>query len=81
MKRSKGYNGQLTPHQLEIYCRYEKALGKKDWEKDDLKWGKRCKKETSKAVRVVAEVENAIKENRINTTPAAYAESIWKEFE
>jgi len=33
-----------------------------------------------KCERVIAEVESAAREGRIKTTPARYAEQIWKEF-
>lgn len=58
----------------------ESCLGN-EWENDRSKWLKRIKNEYHKAERVIAEVKCAITEKRIKTTPAAYAEQIWKEFE
>ena len=73
------YRGKLKPGQLEVAARFEKALGEQ-WEKDLLKWCKRCRLEPKKSERVVAEVENAAKESRIKTTPAQYAEDTWEKF-
>jgi hypothetical protein len=47
---------------------------------DAGRWIGRIKNEFSKAERVIAEVENAEKENRIDTTPAQFAEDTWKRF-
>jgi hypothetical protein len=74
------YRGRLNPKQLDIASRFEKALGCQ-WERDKMKWLKNCRKETDKAERVVAELENAIKENRIETTPAQFAQNTWEHFQ
>ena len=63
----------------EIAKRIESALGPQ-WVNDAGKWVNRSKEQTNKTERVIAEVENAIKEKRIATTPAQYAEQIWTEF-
>ena len=55
-------------------------LGEQWNDANGRKWLKRCRDERLKAERVVAEVEQASRETRINTTPAQYAEQIWKEF-
>jgi len=57
----------------------EAALGD-GWVNDAGKWVNRIKANARKCERVVAEVENAAKEHRIRTSPAAYAERVWKEF-
>lgn len=66
------------PHR-ELANDYEKALGQQ-WINDAGKWIGRIKREFPKAGRVLNELENAIKEDRVKTTPAQYAEQIWKEF-
>jgi hypothetical protein len=63
----------------EIADRIEAALGEQ-WVNDAGKWINRIKAQPDKCERVVAEVESARKEKRIKTTPAQYAEQIWKEF-
>ncbi len=62
-----------------LAARLENALGQQ-WVNDAGKWVKRLKEKAQKFERVVAEVESAITEKRIKTTPAQYAEQIWKEF-
>lgn len=79
LRPTASYNGHLTPAQLAIATRYCKAFGPQ-WDENHLRWMARCRKESGKAERVIAEVESAIKETRINTTPAQYAEQMWKEF-
>jgi uncharacterized protein YdaU (DUF1376 family) len=74
------FNGRLSPMQAEVAERFIKALGKQWDNGNGCKWMKRCRDYRIKSERVVAEVENAIKEQRISTTPAQYAEQIWKEF-
>lgn len=73
------YRGKLTTEQLNIATKFEKALAEQ-WEKDHLKWMKRCRINSSKADRVANELDLAIRENRISTTPAQFAEQTWKEF-
>lgn len=63
----------------EIADRMEACLNS-EWINDAGKWVNRIKTEKDKSDRVVSEVESAIKENRIKTTAARYAEQIWKEF-
>lgn len=70
---------KLTPRQKECADRIEAALGDQ-WVNDAGKWINRIKAGISKMERVVAEVESAIKEARIKTTAAQYAQSIWEEF-
>jgi uncharacterized protein YdaU (DUF1376 family) len=69
----------LTGENKELADRLEKAVGLQ-WVNDAGKWINRIKSEPSKARRVVAEVESAIVEKRIKTTPAQYAEDCWKKF-
>ena len=63
-----------------LVSRMESCLGNQ-WENDRSKWLKNIKNDPCKSERVIAEVESAAKESRIKTTPAQYAEQIWKEFE
>jgi hypothetical protein len=70
---------KLSSEQKKLADRMEAALGVQ-WVNDAGKWVNRIKKHFSKSERVTAEVESALKESRINTTPAQYAEQIWKEF-
>jgi hypothetical protein len=56
------------------------SILQKQWTNDAGKWIGRIKRRYDKTVRVFNEVESAIKESRINTSPAQYAEQIWKEF-
>jgi uncharacterized protein YdaU (DUF1376 family) len=70
---------KLSERQKEIADSLEQSLGD-EWINDAGKWIGRIKCETSKAERVAAEVANAVKEQRIATTPAAYAEDTWKRF-
>lgn len=70
---------KLTFAQKTVADRFESALSEQ-WVNDAGKWVNRIRADLGKCDRVVAEVESAIKEGRINTTPAQYAEQIWKEF-
>lgn len=70
---------KLPPRVREAVERFENALAAQ-WLNDAGKWVNRCKEECGKAERAVAEVESAIREGRVRTTPAQYAEQIWKEF-
>jgi len=78
--RPVAFNGKLTPEQTEVANRLQVMLGEQWNDANGRKWLKRCKDERHKAERVVAEVEQASREVRINTTPAQYAEQVWKEF-
>lgn len=57
----------------------EEALGEQ-WVNDAGKWIRRIKSNLEKTHRVICEVRDAKREGRIKTTPAQYAEQIWKEF-
>lgn len=70
---------KLDSGQKELADRMETALGVQ-WVNDAGKWVNRIKANFWKSERVIAEVESALKESRIKTTPAQYAEQIWKEF-
>lgn len=70
----------LTGEKSELADRFKKALGLQ-WVNDAGKWINRIKSETDKARLVVDEVESAIKEGRIEKTPAHYAEDCWKKFQ
>jgi len=74
-----GGNKKLPQGLSEIALRFEKALNSQ-WINDAGKWVNRIKAESGKCERVIAEVENAAIERRIQTSPAQYAEQIWKEF-
>lgn len=71
--------GPLNPLQKELATRFEGTLNGQ-WINDAGKWILRIRGAAGKCQRVIAEVENAKKEGRIKTTPAQYAEQIWKEF-
>ena len=58
---------------------FEAALASQ-WVNDAGKWINRIRHDLAKSNRVCDEVLNAMAERRIKTTPAAYAEQIWKEF-
>ena len=70
---------KLSSEQRELAGRMETALGVQ-WVNDAGKWVNRIKANFWKSERVIAEVQSALKESRIKTTPAQYAEQIWKEF-
>jgi hypothetical protein len=70
---------KCLPSQKLLIDRIDHCLGV-EWENDRQKWMKRIIKSQSKSERVIAELENAIKEGRVTTTPAAYAEDTWKRF-
>ncbi len=70
---------KLSASQKELADRIEAALGV-EWVNDAGKWINRIKTLTGKCERVIADVESSVKENRIKTTPARYAEQTWKEF-
>jgi hypothetical protein len=72
-------SSKLSASQKELADRMETVLGM-EWTNDAGKWINRIKTKASKTERVIAEVELAKKESRIDTTPASYAEYIWKEF-
>jgi hypothetical protein len=70
---------KLSVQQWGIARQIEAALGP-EWVNDAGKWINRAKANCPKCERVIAEVEDAARESRIKTTPARYAERIWKEF-
>jgi hypothetical protein len=70
---------KLSRGQKELADRFEAALNGQ-WTNDAGKWVSRIKSNADKSERVVKEVENGIKERRIKTTVAQYAECIWGEF-
>ena len=70
---------KLSARQKDLADRFEAALGNQ-WTNDAGKWIERMKTAPGKCERVIAEVESAARESRIKTTPAQYAEQIWKEF-
>ncbi len=73
-------NGKpLNPQQGAIAIRFELALNGQ-WRNDSGKWINRIRSHLRLTERVIAEVESAIKEHRVKTTPAQYAQQIWKEF-
>jgi hypothetical protein len=73
---------KLSAWQRELADRIETALRThgNQWTNDAGKWINRIKSAPGKCERVIAEVESAMKERRIKTTSAPYAEQIWKEF-
>jgi hypothetical protein len=70
---------KLSARQKELADRFEATLGNQ-WTNDAGKWIDRIKSAPDKCGRVIAEVECAVREDRIKTSPAQYAEQIWKEF-
>lgn len=78
-KAYKGKTAKLNRKARELANRLEGCLNGQ-WDNDAGKWVNRIKSNLGKSERVVAEVESAVKENRITETPAQYAEHIWKEF-
>ncbi len=75
----KASGSKLSKHGRMVAKRFETSLNTQ-WVNDAGKWVNRIKSNLSKCERVVAEVENAAKEHRIDTTPAQYAEDTWKRF-
>jgi hypothetical protein len=86
-RRASGACRQMTPAELEIAGLAESTM-KGEWSNDSRKWLNRITGCPERQViahpgrvrRVFEEVQNAVKEHRIKTTPARYAEQIWKEF-
>jgi hypothetical protein len=77
----------MTPAELEIASLAESVMNG-EWANDSRKWLNRitgCRErqviaEPDRVRRVFEEVQNAVREGRIKTSPARYAEQIWKEF-
>jgi hypothetical protein len=89
---TKGVGKSLTWAQRQLAEQFEKALGVQ-WVNDAGKWVNRIKEIEiindipqerpgwfGTCTHVANEVDDAIKGKRINTSPAQYAEQIWKEF-
>jgi hypothetical protein len=70
---------KLSKAEKGIADRFEAALAGQ-WVNDAGKWIGRIKGNDDKCERVIAEVENGMKEGRIGTTPAQFAEDTWKRF-
>ena len=70
---------ELSKNHREIAVVFESAL-KDQWVNDAGKWINRIKMKEGKARSIAAELNDAIKHDRIKTTPAQYAEQLWKEF-
>ena len=70
---------KLSQPQKEIADELETVLGNQ-WANDAGKWVNRIKSNEKKVQRIVGELKSAIKEKRVTTTPAQYAEQLWKEF-
>ena len=70
---------KLSKSERKLAIRLEVCLNSQ-WVNDAGKWIGRIRTDQSKTSRVCAEVESALKEDRISETPAQYAEHIWKEF-
>lgn len=69
----------LSAEAKELSERMEKVLSGQ-WANDAGKWVNRIKTALPKARRVIGEVECALREQRIETTPAQFAEDTWKRF-
>jgi hypothetical protein len=65
---------------VEILSLCRRILGEEEMNRYHKRWLDRGSKQPRKLGRVISEVDNAAKEGRIKTTPAQYAEQIWKEF-
>ena len=79
-KASDKVSKPLTRVQKELAKLGEEMLDGQ-WVNDAGKWVIRIKSQASKVERVFAEVMCAIKEKRITTSPAQYAEDTWKRFQ
>jgi hypothetical protein len=69
----------LDPVRHDLANDFETALGPY-WRNDAGKWIIRIQRQFSKALRVLADLNLALRENRIRTTPARYAEYTWQDF-
>lgn len=78
-KTTKLPTAKLSKSQRELADRIEAVLDGQ-WRNDAGKWVARIRDQHAKSLRVIAEVELATREQSISTTPAQYAEQIWKEF-
>jgi len=80
VQRSDKASQVLSASEKEIAESAEAILGDQ-WPNDAGKWIKRIRTNPGKCWRLFAEVENAQREDRINSTPAQYAEHLWTEFQ
>ncbi|MDE2102238.1 MAG: DUF1376 domain-containing protein [Patescibacteria group bacterium] len=78
-KDHKASNKPFSEIQTELTARFHRCLNGQ-WENDRQKWMGRISRDPQKSERVVAELENAIKESRVKTTPAQFAEDTWMRF-
>ena len=81
-KRKAESGGQRTTfsqQQQALAATLDAELGAQ-WAGDREKWLARIRDDYGKAWRVVAELQSAVREHRINTTPAQYAEDTWQRF-
>ena len=69
----------LTEAQKRLADGFEEQLNGQ-WPNDAGKWIRRIVSNSGKSSRVLAELSLARREDRIATTPAQYAEQLWKEF-
>ncbi len=69
----------LSQFQKSVASRFETCLAGQ-WVNDAGKWIIRIRGTAAVCERLIAEVENAAKEGRIQTTPAQYSEFLWKQF-
>lgn len=74
-KRVKTFN----PFQTDLTQRFHAALNS-EWENDRQKWMRRIKNNQFKVERVLVDMELAMREGKVKTSPAQYAEHRWKEF-
>jgi len=70
---------KLSKSERELADRLESCLGS-EWTNDAGKWIMRIRKQPNKSERVIAELESAVKEWRVATTPARFVEDTWGRF-
>ena len=69
----------MTGQVLEAVTLAEAVLGP-EWKNDSGKWVNYSRKDADKVLRVMAEVQLAIREKTINGTPARMAHFLWTTF-
>lgn len=74
---TKARANKLSTRQKELADRFEAALGN-EWVNDAGKWVNRIKDSPDDCESVIGETESAARENRIDTTPARFAEYFWQ---
>ena len=79
VKRQSFSSKKLSVAEKDLSDRIEFCMNGQ-WVNDAGKWINRIKQNFAKSERVIFEVESGLKEKRIRTTAAQYAEQIWKEF-